>query len=192
MSGFALIGSALSALGSEWGSETGGVAACVIAVVLGVAAVAKIREPSLAARGISSFGIISGVHPRMALAVGIFEASLALGLIVESSRAFAIAVAALLLWLYTGLIGRQLARGNHEPCFCFGEADEGVSRRTLARTGGLALLATLALALGPPTTLHIVEQLLIALALTASAWLGSSMPGLLRLSRHEHGGPSRV
>lgn len=126
-----------------------GTGVLVLAGVFLWSGVAKWRQPILAALAMSDFGLTQ--HPRRAYGVGlaIGELLLSCALVVsavEGSRGIrgpVLAVVALCLWLFVRLIARSLRRGRTFACFCFGDSDSRLSSRTLLRTGGLALLASI-------------------------------------------------
>lgn len=148
MGGFALAAAmlrdGLEALMAPAGS---GVLSWFLAAVFALSGIVKLRRPALAAMALVDFQIVRRPLPILGWLLGAVEVALAVGLALVP--AVAVFVAVPLLWLFTGLIARGLRGGEEFACFCFGESDGALSRWTLARTGTLALLATV-LALGAP------------------------------------------
>ncbi len=151
--------------------------------------IAKLRQPALAAKALVDFGVTRRLHPHFGLALGAAESLLALALALGIHLHFFLFVAAILLWSFVLLITRSLWSGKRFPCFCFGNADSQLSRWTLARTGALALLASL-LAL-TPVPIDLLRdwsagnllQAIAALAVLAILVLVSYIPRLLAWNR---------
>lgn len=128
-----------------------GSAAFLLALVFAISAVPKLRKPELAGMAIADFGVTERPHRSAGLALGAGELTLAAALAAAAgaggdAKAIPMALAALLLWTFVGLIGRALRSPERFSCFCFGSTEDSISTRTLARSGALALLATVAAA----------------------------------------------
>ena len=119
-----------------------GVTGWFLAIIFIISGFMKLRKPTLAAMAIVDFGVVKSVRPPLGAALGGVEASLAIGIILVP-KPF-ITVSAVLLWIFTLLIGRSLLSGKTFACFCFGDAESALSVWTLSRTGALAILATAA------------------------------------------------
>jgi len=167
-----------------------GVAVWVLALIFAWSGVAKLRRPALAAMAMVDFGVLRRARPRFGWALGAAElllaTCLALGVL---PRLVPIATAGL-LWVFALLIARSLWSGESFPCFCFGEADSRISRLTLLRTGGLAVLASVLAAVGPPegtvVGLDVIDalQAVSAAALIGLVVLAVKIPGLLRWNKN--------
>jgi uncharacterized membrane protein YphA (DoxX/SURF4 family) len=76
-----------------------------------------------------------------------FELALGAVLVVQVARTAAALVALVVLAVFTGLIVRRLARGEHPPCACFGAwSATPLGAGHVARNVALMLLAVIALA----------------------------------------------
>lgn len=117
-----------------------GVVTWLLAGLFAMAGVAKLRHPEIAADSAVAFGIGHEPSPHLGLAIGGGELLLATGLV--ATPRLAAALASVALWGFTLLIGRALIAGQHFACYCFGESGAQISRWGMARTAGLALLAT--------------------------------------------------
>ena len=125
------------------------VIAPTLAAVLGIAALAKVRDPRSVDRSFSDLDVPAALSKRwMRRAFPWAELALAAALLLSWGWA-AIAAAALALLLciaYVGLVARALAAPELVPCGCFGESDaRPVDRATLARN--LVLVAAAAVGL---------------------------------------------
>lgn len=142
MGGFASALSLGQRLFDAWTGPTGtGLTAWFLAAVFAISGIAKLRRPTLAAMAIVDFGVVRRARPELGLGLGLGELALAVALPIVPMPAGVIA--AVVLWLFAGLIARAILSGAAFPCFCFGETDQVVSRSTLVRTTALALIATL-------------------------------------------------
>jgi uncharacterized membrane protein YphA (DoxX/SURF4 family) len=177
-----LISSVLSLLARPSGYGT---ALWFLALVFAWSGVVKLRRPVSAALAIVDFGLTKRVYPSLGWLVGLGETLLALALAAGLFPPLALSGAAILLWFFSALIGRSLLAGKSFACFCFGDSGSALSRATLARTGALALFATLVAALPTPNPLWTDWQVPAFQAIVAASLLGTialigSMPQLLR------------
>lgn len=117
----------------------------IVAVVLAVSGIAKVRQPEDVASAFSALRLPRWLgRPFFRLALPWAELALAVALLVLPGVAGVIvAMAALALMLaYTVVIGRALTFGYPVDCNCFGRLGLGeVTRRTLARNVLLTLVA---------------------------------------------------
>lgn len=197
MGGFAALGTLARGAGQILvDPATIGIARWFLAAIFVVSGATKVRRPALAAMAMADFGVVRRVRPPLGLLVGLAElglaAALALGIWADPLARPTAIVAAGVLWLFALLIARSLQAGDRFACFCFGESDDRLSGLTLARTAGLALLATgLALAGAFPTGLPDAGtasvQLVTALALLGAIALGRHVPALWRMSGEKPG-----
>ncbi len=167
-----------------------GLAVWILAIVFVWSAVAKLRQPILAAVAMMNFGVLRRVRPRLGSTLGAAELLLAFLLITGTLPALFLPVTAGLLWLFVLLIAKSLLSGKDFACFCFGDADSRLSHLTLVRTGALALLAS-ALAVAPlPYASFDRTYLLQAIsgaAFVGTIVLGSQIAKLLRWNRDPYG-----
>jgi Methylamine utilisation protein MauE len=187
-------GSAIGLLEQVFDLVTGpagyGIAIWVLAIIFVWSGLAKLRRPALAAMAINDFGILRRIRPRLGSALGAVELLLALSLITGMFPVFVLPFTAGLLWFFVLLIARSLWLGKDFSCFCFGDADSRLSRLTLVRTIGLALLATALVVV--PLRYAGFDQVYILQAISAAALVGtvvlaSRIPGLLRWNRDSYG-----
>lgn len=156
--------------------------------------VVKVRHPRLAALAMTDFGVVRVPRRGYGLFLGSGELALALLLLVTSQAGLVIATG--LLWVFTGAIARSLILGRRFSCFCFGDAEGSLSWSTLARTGLLAVLATLLLVGGQPGSLLRADWGGVAPPVIAAATLGlaallHTVPTLVHLAPAGRGGSSR-
>lgn len=165
-----------------------GTGSFVLAIIFAWSGIAKARRPVLAATAMRDFGLTRRVHVRLGRFLGLAEVVLAAALASTVAPVVSTGISALALWVFSGLVARGLLRGDSFPCFCFGDADAGLSRLALARTLALATLATLLttltalrgeLAHGPEVTLL---QAIMALAIVGTTVLVAKTFALVRSS----------
>jgi hypothetical protein len=109
-----------------------------LAVVLGIAAAAKLRSPVAAAEGLETFGVPRPLRLPALVSVAFVEAALAVAVAAGSDAACY--AAAVLLVLFAGVLGAALRAGRGgAPCACLGAR---------GRVGGLAVIRNLVLAAG--------------------------------------------
>jgi hypothetical protein len=166
-----------------------GIAVWVLAIIFAWSGIAKLRQPTLAAKAMMDFGVLHRVRPRLGSALGAAELLLALLLVTGTFPALFLPVTAGLLWLFALFIAKSLWSGKAFACFCFGETDSRLSSLTLVRTATLALLASmLAVAPLPMGTYAVFGQTYVLQAISAAALigvivLGSQIPKLLRWNK---------
>jgi Methylamine utilisation protein MauE len=166
-----------------------GIAVWILAMIFVWSGVAKLRQPTLAAKAIMDFGVLRRIRPRLGSALGAAELLLASFLITGTLPVVSLPVTAGLLWIFTLLIARSFWTGKDFACFCFGDADSRLSRLTLVRTTALALLASvLAVAPLPTGTYAGFSETYVLQAVSAAAFvgvivLGGQIPKLLRWNK---------
>jgi uncharacterized membrane protein YphA (DoxX/SURF4 family) len=118
------------------------IARLVLAGVLAVAAVAKIRDAGATRRAITDFGGPSALAPALSVLVPLLELSIAVLLLPVATAAWAAVAALVLLALFTAAIAVNLSRGRAPSCNCFGAfSRRPVGPQTLVRNGVLMALA---------------------------------------------------
>ena len=156
-----------------------------LALVFGIAGIAKVADASGSRRAIVAFGVPEKFATPLGLGLPFAEILIALSLIpIRTAWLGSIAAFALLVMFAAG-IAVNLARGNSPDCHCFGQLhSEPVSWLTFARNLALIALAGVIVVLGkdspglsavswlaPLTTAELINLTLggIAVALLASA-----------------------
>jgi hypothetical protein len=167
-----------------------GIVVWILAIVFVWSGVAKLRQPTLAAKAMMDFGVLRRVRPRLGSALGAAELLVALSLVTGTLPALFLPITAGLLWLFALLIARSLLSGEDFACFCFGDADSRLSRLTLVRTGALALLASV-LAVAPLPTYAGLSETYLLQATSAAAIVGvivlvGQIPKLLRWNKNPY------
>ena len=120
------------------------VARGVLAGTFGAAAWSKFRNQNATSEALVGFGLSRS----FGLSLVLVETFTAFGLVMERRTAWSAYVACALLAMFIAFVVRQLIRGDHRPCPCFGVGaitPTGVT--TLVRN--VALLAVAAVATGP-------------------------------------------
>ncbi len=151
----------------------------IAAIVLCVAAVAKLRTPHTAARALT---LLSGVTPRAAAGAGVVRclaaAELALGLWCLSAPS-AIG-AALLAGTYAGfaMVALLLAR-RRASCGCFGEGREAPASPAQAALSGVLALVALVSAFASPHGLGGLVQEPAATAVVLALGIGAGAYGVV-------------
>jgi uncharacterized membrane protein YphA (DoxX/SURF4 family) len=135
--------------------------AVALAVVLAVAAVAKVADPRGTARSFRRLGL-----PRADLLARVVPAveglTAVLLVLVPTIGGF---VALTMLVFFTTFLASRLRAGVHEPCSCFGAArTEPLSGANLVGNAFLILLAMGAVTAGVPTLPSVGDLALLALA----------------------------
>jgi peroxiredoxin/uncharacterized membrane protein YphA (DoxX/SURF4 family) len=143
------------------------IARLILAVVFGVAGIAKAADLDGSRRAVASFGIPGGLAAPLGLTLPFAEILIAVALIpLASAWVGAIAALAVLL-IFTIGIAVNLARGNSPDCHCFGQLhSEPVGWSTLARNIVLIAVAGLILVQGRDNA-----------GLSALGWLGDLKTG---------------
>jgi len=121
----------------------------VLAVVLGTAAVSKLRGPA-ALREFRDSLVGMRLVPRraagpVAAAVGLGEAVVAVALCVPVTAGAGLVAAGIELAVLTAGVGLVVRRGSALPCRCFGPARRPLGRLHLVRNGALLAVAALGL-----------------------------------------------
>ena len=110
-----------------------------LALVFGVAAVAKVADREGSRRAMIAFGVPEGLVGVTVWALPLVEILIALALIPLSTAWWGAIAALALLAVFTVGIGVMLARGQSADCHCFGQLhSKPVSWTTLARNLALA------------------------------------------------------
>jgi hypothetical protein len=116
-----------------------------LGLVLIWSAIAKLRQPVLAALAIVDFGVLKRADRWVGLMLGMLEFSLGVVLLVGLVPHIAAAGAFVMFVAFTALIGRALRHGKAFACYCFGDASAKLSRLTLFRSAALATTSGLML-----------------------------------------------
>src|SRR4051794_30845458 len=134
----------------------------ILAVVFGVAGVAKLLDPAGSRQALVGFGVPDGLARPLAVLLPLAELAVAVGLLGVATAWWAAVLALALLLLFLGGIGLSLARGRAPDCHCFGQLySKPVGSETLVRNAVLAVIAAGVVAAGPANP-----------GASAFAWLG--------------------
>lgn len=138
----------------------------VLAVVLGVSGVIKIRSTRVLAGQIDNYGIVPRAATSFAAAaLAGTESACALLLLIPPVRRAGLAVAGCLMMVFLVAMSTALARGRRIPCACFGGSElDTVGLPSLLRTALLGAIAVVSL-LGRPTPTRLPALLVAALLL---------------------------
>jgi peroxiredoxin/uncharacterized membrane protein YphA (DoxX/SURF4 family) len=125
------------------------VARVLLAAVLAVAGVAKLRDRASTRAALRGFGLPGGLVPAGALVLPVAELLVAAGLLAPPTAFAATIVAGALLVMFTLAVAMAIARGRTVRCACFGASGAApVGARTLVRNAALLGVAAVALAGG--------------------------------------------
>jgi peroxiredoxin len=120
------------------------IARAVLVIVFAVAAVTKARDPDGTRAAAEAFGAPAGLARPLARMLPVLELLTAILLVPGATALTGAILATLLLAAFTIAIAVALARGKHPACNCFGQTSAApIGLRTLARNGGLMVLAIL-------------------------------------------------
>lgn len=111
----------------------------LLAGIFTVSGVSKLSRPYQAALALRNFRVANRVRPGAGRLVGVIEVAAALAVTPGFWAGYV--PAALLLAIFTVLIARSLARGEHFACNCFGEHGGELTAFSLLRSAGLLIIA---------------------------------------------------
>jgi thiol-disulfide isomerase/thioredoxin len=151
----------------------------LLAIVFAIAAFGKLTDPAGTRNALGDFGVPGVLVTPVALALPAVELSVAILLLLGSTRVVGAAGALGLLAIFSVAIGATLAHGRTPDCHCFGRlhsAPAGLG--TLARNAVLAGVAAVVLIAGEghpgPGAFGWVGKLGLAEALALAAVLGAA------------------
>jgi peroxiredoxin len=122
-----------------------------IAGVLATAGLAKLLDRAGSREALAGLGVPGRWAVPVGIALPATELAVALALLPRRSAWWAALAALALFVLFTAAVGRALARGQRPDCRCFGQlAPSPIGGWTLARNGGLIVLALFVLVAGRP------------------------------------------
>jgi peroxiredoxin len=121
----------------------------LLAAVFAVAGVGKLARRGETEATLGKFGVAEALRAPLAVALPLVELVISAGLLPAASAPWAAAAALLLLAAFAVAVARVLTRQDEVDCNCFGSlAPSRVSGWTLARNGGLMVVAGLVAAAG--------------------------------------------
>lgn len=113
-----------------------------LAVVFGVAGLAKLHDPAGSKKAFAGFGVPEALARPLVYILPVFELVVAVSLIFVSSSWFAAIGAAGMLAVFTIAMLYQMAKGNAPDCHCFGQIhSEPVGVTSILRNIALTALA---------------------------------------------------
>ncbi len=146
----------------------------VLAVVLGLAAIGKVRSRRELPHQLAALGVPGIAVPTVVIGLPLTETAVAIALLAIPRSSIPAWIAVALVALFTIVVTATLTRGVRVPCACFGAASGApVSSRTLLRNAWLLALAIL----GTGTTAGVSWFGLLA----AVAVLGAATVAVLRV-----------
>src|SRR5689334_16406782 len=121
----------------------------LLALVFGVAGVAKLNDRAGTRLALTSFGVSERLVMPLGWMLPIIELVAALALLPSLTAWWGAVLALALLLTFTAAITRSLMRGQSPDCRCFGQLHAApVTRITLLRNLGLAAVAALVVTFG--------------------------------------------
>lgn len=164
-------------------SEAGALAAAVLALTFGAAAVAKLARRAAWRRTLGSYGLRSGASRLVGFGVPAVELGIAATVLVGlASSAGLLSIVALVAFSGAIVVGRVRA-GRRLECGCFGGSVIRDYRLLLARNLALAGVAFVAWragedaplvrALGEPAGADLLPVVLVVLGLALAVWVGA-------------------
>ena len=161
--------------------EPGALAAAILTVTFGAAAVAKIAQPKRWRRALAGYGLPSSVERSSALAVPLVEAGLAAMPVFGLRSTAGIAGGVVLLVFSAAIVVGRARSGRRLACGCFGTASTRDYRSLLARNGVLLGVAAIAWLEGsdtwvggvlrPPRAIDAVPATLALLGAALVVWV---------------------
>jgi hypothetical protein len=149
-----------------------GASRLVLALVLGVAAAAKLADREGTRQAAGGLGVPQAFAGPLAVVLPLVELALAAALVPAASARPAAAATAALLAGFVLVVGVALARGRRPGCNCFGRLHSApIGPWTLARNVALATLAGLVAWRAAPLGRIEATATVGAVALVAQAWL---------------------
>lgn len=131
--------------GVVW-ADVGWIARVIVAAVFAAAAYGKVTAPEATRRAVAEFGAPPSLVSVVMWGLPCVEAVLAIAVLPAMSAVWAVVAGLVLLAVFSGVVGWQVAWGRRVECACFGSASSApVGGATLARNGGLAVVAGVAL-----------------------------------------------
>jgi hypothetical protein len=147
------------------------VARVLLAVVFGVAGVAKLADRAGSQRALRDFGLPGWLASPLGVVLPLVELGIAASLLPAVSAWWGAVGATLLLLLFMVAMGVTLLRGRRPACHCFGQLHSApVGAPTLARNMVLAIVAGTVVVRGP-----------MEVGPSAGAWIGGFAPSELAL-----------
>src|SRR5205823_612597 len=122
----------------------------VLAVVFGVAGLAKLRDRAGSREALIGFGVPAGLSRALAVLLPLAGVAVAVALVPLASAWWAAVAGLVLLAAFVAAIGLNLARGRRPDCHCFGQLySKPVGAETLVRNAVLAAVAAFVVWAGP-------------------------------------------
>lgn len=164
------------------------IARLALAVVFVVAGCAKLADLAGSRQAVRDFGVPASLAGPFGLALPLAELAVAIALVPLATAWWGALGALVLLLLFVGAIGYNLARGRTPDCHCFGQLHSAPAGwPTLIRNGLLAAVAALVLVAGfddpgasafgwfgdatAATRIAVVTAVVAAVALAGMGWL---------------------
>jgi thiol-disulfide isomerase/thioredoxin len=154
------------------------VARALLVVVFTVAGVAKLADLEGVRETVAAFGVDRRLARPLGTVLPLAELGAALALLPQASARWGAAAALLLLLVFSGGVAYALSRGRTPDCNCFGQVSSArIGWGTLARNGGLAVIAALALWRAPGssfsawTSSHVAANTVASVAVIVAALL---------------------
>jgi hypothetical protein len=165
-------------------SEVGALAAVVLALTFGAAAVAKLARRAAWRRTLGSYGLRSGARRLVRFGVPAVELGIAATVLVGSGSSAGLLSLVALVAFSGGIVVGRVRAGRRLECGCFGGSGTRDYRLLLARNLALAGVAFVAWragedsplvrALGEPAGADLLPVALVALSLALAVWVGAA------------------
>lgn len=181
-------------VGEFFRSPLPGIGAWILSGVFLWSGLAKLRRPSLAAMALLDFGAVRRFDVRLGFGLACAELVLAAALALAPTRLAALAGSTVVLWFFGAAILLNLMRGRRFACFCFGDSDEKLSRRTFVRSIVLAMLSS-AVLLAPSSGALSLRVVVLQIVAAVAVLLVIQLYGVtssLAIRPHDHGGSSNT
>ena len=122
----------------------------VLATLLVVSALAKLRSRRRSRQAVVDLGLPDRLAPAVGVGLPLVELAIAAALVPAATARWGGVAAVALLLLFAGVVGRTIAAGRRPRCHCFGELSRGeISWATVARNVLLAAAGGLVWAVEP-------------------------------------------
>ena len=151
----------------------------VLALVFGLAGIAKLADLSTSRRTVEAFGVPRRIAEVLGTLLPVAELLVAAALLFQTTARWGAVGALVLLIVFSAGVAVALAQGRTPDCNCFGQvSSEQISWRTIARNAVFAVVAVFVVVQAPGASLEswttdlTAANLVAGVAVLAAAFAG--------------------